>query len=273
MIDDLGLDGFFETSAKEGWQITELKDAIEGAINWDALPMVSSSVLFDSIKQFLLEEKKQGRVLCTADDLFHGFLRTQPDDTDHDTLRASFETCVGRVESRDLIRRLHFGGLVLLQPELLDAYASALVQAAKSEPDGLGFIQEADALAGHFRLANEERVPDPVQEKLLLIATVEELLRHEIALKEATDQGVDLVFPSQFTRERPDAAGRPRDRQVTFAVPGTAARAFMPAWPCGWRIPACSAARRCGRTPPPTPQRQAARAACACASWRKAAAS
>jgi hypothetical protein len=39
----------------------------------------------------------------------------------------------------------------------------------------------------------------------LLIATVEELLRHEIALKETTDQGVDLIFPSQFTRERPDA--------------------------------------------------------------------
>jgi hypothetical protein len=219
VIDDLGLDGFFETSAKEGWRITELKDAIEGAINWDALPMVSSSVLFDSIKQFLLEEKKQGRVLCTADDLFHGFLRTQPDDTDHDTLRASFETCVGRVESRDLIRRLHFGGLVLLQPELLDAYASALVQAAKSEPDGLGFIQEADALTGHFRLANEERVPDPVQEKLLLIATVEELLRHEIALKEATDQGVDLVFPSQF-RGRPNLPDV-RGRQVTFVFQGS----------------------------------------------------
>jgi len=219
MIDDFRLDGFFETSAKEGWQITELKGAIERAIDWDALPMVSSSVLFDSIKRFLVEEKEQGRVLCTADDLFRGFLRTQPQDTDRNTLRVSFEICVGRVESRDLIRRLHFGGLVLLQPELLDAYASALVQAAKSEPDGLGFIREADALAGRFRLAAEERILDPAQEKLLLIATVEELLRHEIVLKEATDQGIDLVFPSQFTRERgyaPDILAR----QVAFAFQG-----------------------------------------------------
>jgi GTPase SAR1 family protein/uncharacterized Zn finger protein (UPF0148 family) len=219
MINDLGLDGFFETSAKEGWQITELTDAIKGAIDWDSLPMVSSSALFDSIKQFLLDEKKAGRVLCTADDLFHGFLRTYPDADDHDMLRASFETCIGRVESRDLIRRLHFGGLVLLQPELLDAYASALVQAAKNEPDGLGFIREADALDGRFRLSAEDRMADPAQEKLLLIATVEELLRHEIALKESTDQGVDLVFPSQFTRERPDAPDIP-GRQVTFAFEG-----------------------------------------------------
>jgi len=219
MIDDLGLDGFFETSAKEGWQVTELTDAIKSAIDWDALPRVSSSALFDSIKQFLLNEKEQGRVLSTADDLFRGFVRANPGAGDHDTLRDSFETCIGLVESRDLIRRLRFGGLVLLQPELLDAYASALVQAAKDEPDGLGFIREADALDGRFRLSAEERMADQAQEKLLLIATVEELLRHEIALKEATDEGVDLVFPSQFTRERPDAPGI-LGKQVTFAFEG-----------------------------------------------------
>ena len=113
MVDDLGLDGFFETSAKEGWQITELTDAIKRSIDWDVLPMVSSSALLDSIKQFLLEEKEQGRVLCTADDLFHGFLRTNPDVDDHDALRDSFETCIGRVESRDLIRRLQPDSLML----------------------------------------------------------------------------------------------------------------------------------------------------------------
>jgi GTPase SAR1 family protein len=229
MVDDLGLDGFFETSAREGWQITELSDAILRAIDWDALPAVKSSALFGSIRQFLLDEKAQGRVLAIADDLYRGFLRTQDDAAD-DTLRASFETCIGRVESRDLIRRLHFGGLVLLQPELLDAYASALVQAAGEEPDGLGFISEADALDGRFLwlaarsvtgawLAADGRLADPAQEKLLLIATVEELLRHEIALKESTDQGVDLVFPSQFTRERPDAPDI-SGRQVTFAFEG-----------------------------------------------------
>ena len=123
------------------------------------------------------------------------------------------------MESRGLIRRLHFGDLVLLQPELLDAYASGMVQAAKAEPDGLGFIAEEEALAGRFGLAESERIADTAQEKLLLIATVEELLRHEIALKEITDRGVDLVFPSQFTRERPDAPDIP-GKEVTFAFEG-----------------------------------------------------
>jgi hypothetical protein len=219
MVDDLGLDGVFETSAKEGWHITEVTEAIRDGIDWDALPMISSSVLFDSIKQFLLEEKQQGRLLCTVDDLFRGFRRAHPDESDDGTLRASFETCIGRVESRGLIRRLHFGDLVLLQPELLDAYASGMVQAAKAEPDGLGFIAEEVALAGRFGLAESEHVANKAQEKLLLIATVEELLRHEIALKEITDRGVDLVFPSQFTRERPDAPDIP-GKEVTFAFEG-----------------------------------------------------
>ncbi len=219
MLNDLGLDGYFETSAKEGWHIAKLTQAIRDAIDWDALPTISSSALFDSIKQFLLEEKRLGRLLTTVSDLFLGYRRAHREIEDASRLRPSFETCIGRVESRGLIRRLHFGDLVLLQPELLDAYASAMVQAARGEPDGLGFIAEETALSGRFVLSESERIRDPAQERLLLIATVEELLRHEIALKEITDRGVDLVFPSQFTRERPDAPDIP-GKEVIFTFEG-----------------------------------------------------
>lgn len=220
MLGDFGLDGFFETSAKEGWDVNDLAEAIRGGIDWDSLPIVSSNALFESIRQFLLEEKESGRLLSTTGDLFHSFKRANPDiDSHDDDLQLSFKACIGRIESRGLIRRLHFGDLVLLQPELLDSYASGMVQAAKEEPDGLGFIPEEEALTGRFRLAESERIANREQEKLLLIATVEELLRHEIALKEITDQGVDLIFPSQFTRERPDAPDIP-GRQVVFTFDG-----------------------------------------------------
>ena len=181
--------------------------------------MVSSSKLFDSIKQVLFEEKQQGRLLSTADDLFHTYRRARPHSEAADELRTNFKACIGRVESRGLIRRLHFGDYVLLQPERLDTYASAMVQAAKDEPDGLGVISEDDALTGHFKMPQTERVHDSGQERLLLIATVEELLRHEIALREVTDQGVDLVFPSEFTRVRPEAPDIPGKR-ITFVFEG-----------------------------------------------------
>jgi len=72
----------------------------------------------------------------------------------------------------------------LLQPELVDSYASALVNAVKDEPDGLGSIAEEKARAGNFSVAHDERLKDKAQEKLLLIAMVEDLLRHEIVLWE-----------------------------------------------------------------------------------------
>jgi TIR domain/Ras of Complex, Roc, domain of DAPkinase/WD domain, G-beta repeat len=220
LVDELELDGFFVTSARESWQIPELGRAIRESIDWNVLPMVSSSALFDSIKQFLLAEKSQGRSLSTSDDLFHSFLRTRGNNNaDSQNLRASFETCIGLLESQGLIRRLRFGDFVLLKPELLDSYASAIIQAAKDEPDGLGFIGEKEALDGQFVLPESERIGDPASERLLLIATAEELLRHEIALRETTESGVDLVFPSQFTRERPGAPDIP-GKEVVFTFEG-----------------------------------------------------
>jgi GTPase SAR1 family protein len=218
-VRELGFDGYFETSAKEGWQIPELIKAVHEGINWDGLPSVSSNQLFQTIKEFLIAEKEAGRLLSTADDLYRSFQQTHSDLTQDRELRAKFDTCVGRVENRGLIRRLNFGGYVLLQPELLDAYASAMVNAARSEPDGLGCIAEDDALIGRFKMAADERVTNKEQEKLVLIATVEELLRHEIVLKEATETETDLVFPSQFTRERPDLPDVP-GKSVIFVFEG-----------------------------------------------------
>jgi GTPase SAR1 family protein len=219
VVRDLGFDGYFETSAKEGWNVAELAEAVRKAIDWNELPKVNSSELFQSIKAFLLEEKKAKRLLSTADDLYRAFLKSADAPDDSDELRAQFETCIGRVESRGLIRRLNFGDFVLLQPELLDAYASSMVNAAKEEPDGLGCIAEEDALAGRFKMPTDERVTNKEQEKLLLIATVEELLRYEITLKEVSNGHVDLVFPSQFTRELPAAPDMP-GKAVVFTFDG-----------------------------------------------------
>jgi class 3 adenylate cyclase/GTPase SAR1 family protein len=209
----------FETSAKEGWQIAELKRAIEGAIAWEELPVVTSTELFTCIKGFLLDVKKTGRLLAPATQLYEDFVQAHPE-TDSENLRAQLDTCIGRLENRDLIRRLSFGGYVLLQPELLDAYASAMVIAAKDEPDGLGSIAEEAALAGKFHVPEEQKIKDKGQEQLLLYATVEELVTHDLALKESAGDGHYLVFPSQFNRDYEDAPEPPgKTVAITFEGP------------------------------------------------------
>lgn len=215
-------DGYFETSAKEGWEIETLREAIQNAIDWGNLPEVSSSELFAKIKDFLLEVKKSGRMLSPASQLFDEFNKSGDVASDDLTiLKNQFDTCIGRLENRDLIRRLTFGGYVLLQPELLDAYASAMVNTAKSEPDGLGSLGEDVALAGKFFVPKEQKIQEPDQEQLLLHATVEELVRHDLALRENADDGRYLVFPSQFNRDYEDAP-EPKGKALAISFDGPA---------------------------------------------------
>lgn len=218
LIEEFNLDGYFETSAKEGKNIAKLNKAIKSAIDWSILPKVSSTDLFRRIKDFLISEKEAKRLLSTAEDLYRAFISYSSLMPSKD-LRAQFETCIGQVESRGLIRRLSFGNLILLQPEHLDAYASSLVNAAKDESDGLGCIAEEKARMGFFDIPKDERLENKEQERLLLIAMVEDLLRYEIALREPANNGLHLVFPSQTTRENPDLL-EPQGAAVTFSFEG-----------------------------------------------------
>jgi class 3 adenylate cyclase/GTPase SAR1 family protein len=221
LIEEHKFDGYFETSAKEGWKIAELRTAIEQAIPWDDLPEVSSSQLFADIKAFLVKVKETGRLLALPEQLYGDFIAQHPDSGNGVTdLRAQFDTCIGRLEARDLIRRLSFGRYVLLQPELLDAYASAMVNMAKDEPDGLGSLSEEVALGGKFYVPQEHKITDAGQEQLLLHATVEELMRHDLALRENANNGRYLIFPSQFNRDYEDVP-EPKGKEVaiTFAGP------------------------------------------------------
>lgn len=201
LVQELGLDGYHKTSAKTGEGVEELRRAIHDSVDWDALPRVISTKLFQDIKAFLVEEKKFRRPLARAADLFRLFCEQSVDDSKGST-RADFDTCVGRLESRGLIHKLSFGDLILLQPELLDSYASAIVNAARDEPEGAGCILEEEVLGAAFPIP-DPRVKDEEEERLLLIATIRELLRHEIALREESESGSLLAFPSEFTRDWP----------------------------------------------------------------------
>lgn len=219
LVQELGFDGYFETSAREERGIVKLSEAIKKAIDWQGLPKVSSTELFQRIGNFLIAERESGLLLPTVNDLYILFLQSKSALAETGDLRAQFETCIGLVESRDLIRRLGFGNLVLLQPELLDVYASALIAAVKDEPDGFGSIPEARVQTGDFFLPKDKRLDDKGQEKLLLIAMVEDLLYHEIVLREQAEGGRYLIFPSQATRENPDLPD-PEGKAVTFSFEG-----------------------------------------------------
>ncbi len=215
---DLDLDGFFLTSAREAIGIDGLRQAILDGIAWEQMLKVTSTETFQRIKHFLITEKEEGRVLATADDLYRAFLRG--DAGTPEAKRNEFDICIGRVAGGGLIQQFAWGDYVLLQPELLDAYASALVIAARDEPDGLGCILMEDALAGRFLIPSDLRARiKPEIQQILLIAMVRELLYRDLALLQRADGGEFLVFPAQTQREKPEFPD-PRGQAVRYDFEG-----------------------------------------------------
>jgi GTPase SAR1 family protein len=214
-----GFDAYLATSAKEGWGVSELNDAIKNAINWAELPKVSSTDIFQDIKTFIVEQKKSGRILITLNELYDELVSANPHYREEARIREQFETCIKLVESRDLIKRISFGSFVLLQPELLDAYASAMINAARDEPDGLGCIAEEDVRNGRFPIPSDMQIEDKAQETVLLIATTEDMLAHEIAIRDSVENVQYLVFPSQLTRENNELT-RSEGNAVIFEFEG-----------------------------------------------------
>jgi WD40 repeat protein len=196
---EFGFDQYVTTSAKEGEGVASLGRAIERAINWDSQPKISSTKLFDAIRGFLLQKRDTNILVATESQLRQAFVDTGA--VSSNEVDAEFRVCVDRAQARGLIRRFSFGDLILLRPEVLDAYAAAVLHAAGADPDGLGEIKEATVREAGFTIPSDSRLADKETEKLLLIATIEDLLRHEVALREDSDDGTYLVFPTQ-TRHR-----------------------------------------------------------------------
>jgi WD40 repeat protein len=224
LVNELDFDGFFATSVREGRNVRQLADAVRDAILWDSRPKVQSQEFLDRVRKFIFGENEAGWPLSTAEDLYRQFLRNPGNPSDADEVRQQFEVCIGRLESCDTVKRLRFGNYVLLQPQLLDGYASAMVDAAKAIPDGLGCINEEDAKSGRFPPSGD-RLEDASQEQVLLIATIEELLGHEIALLGHCNNGEQLIFPSHFTRVNP-APQEPNDSDPVWAFEGSVVNVY-----------------------------------------------
>ena len=245
MMNEFELDEYFETSAKEGTNTGLLRSRLMAAIDWERIPKIASTVLFRAVKGFVVDQKVSGNLLTPLDELCRAFQTTgssslgpladgqawddltgiHAPEASSVGLTSMFEGCVARLESAGLVKRLKFGDYVLLQPELLDAYASAMVNAARDDPDGLGSILETQVIEGEFLIPSMERVLDRRQERLLILATLEELIQSELVLREPTDFGIQLVFPAAHKRDLPGSEA-PKGDGVVFRFQGPVANVF-----------------------------------------------
>jgi WD40 repeat protein len=211
-----GFAGWLETSAKTGencsdkenaGQPSKLKQLIANSIPWDKLPWTSTPRLLAELKNAMLamRDKNDIRLLRFAE-LAQRLEQALPGEKFGEP---DVRTAVTLLANHGLARPLKFGDLVLLQPELLNGYAGAIIRAARAHTDEIGCVLEADIYGRNFDFTGVERLKRP-DEELLLRALVQTFLDHSLCIAEETPQGRHLVFPSQYRREK----DLPRDPDI-----------------------------------------------------------
>ena len=197
------------TSAKTGencsdeanaGQPSKLKQLIADSVPWDKLPWTATPRLLAELKNALLKMRATTDIrLLRFAELAQRLEQALPGERFGES---DVRTAVSLLANHGLARPLKFGDLVLLQPELLNGYAGAIIRAARAHKDEIGCVLEADIYDPDFDFTGVERLKHRPDEELLLRAMVQTFLDHSLCIAEETPQGRHLVFPSQYRREK-----------------------------------------------------------------------
>ncbi len=197
-----------ETSAKSNLGCEELKQAILNGIQWEDIPWRSSPLLFKRLKEEIIRLKDEGRVLMRFNEL-------------RETLQLRLSGEVARFADEELkavvsllagpgvVWELKFGSWVLLQPERINAYAQAVIQTMRDDKLERGCLPEERVLNGDLTYQSSIERLESDEERFVLLAMHQTLIERSLCLREYTDKGALLVFPSFYRRERPDLVGHP----------------------------------------------------------------
>ncbi len=206
--EDHGYAKYIETSAKENTGCDELKEWICKLIDWDSIAKRSSPLLFRRLKEEIVRLKDEGRILMRFNELREALsLRLSGDDkrfTD-----AELKTVITLLAGPGVVWELAFGSWILLAPELVNSYAQAVIRTLQEDERELGCIVERRVLDGDLNYPKDlKRLPEE-EERIILLAMQRMLAENGICLREQTETGALLVFPSYARRERPEKIEHP----------------------------------------------------------------
>jgi WD40 repeat protein len=202
---DRGFSHYLETSAYLGDGCDVLRDAIIDNIPWDDIPWTASPRIFKLLKQEVIKLKDEGKVLLRAGELKQQLEMRLPGETfTVEQLRA----VVGLLAGPGVVWQLEFGHFILLHPERINSYAAAMIKKVRAHTEEIGVILEEDVMTGRLDYHDMQRLPLD-EEQIVLRAMHQTFVDHGLCLREPTEAGTLLVFPSYFKRERPEQEGHP----------------------------------------------------------------
>jgi len=124
------LEPLHQTIAKTGDGCELLRTTIVESINWNALPKTTSPVLYHRIKHEIIRLRDKGIVLIRHSELKQRLqVELGADIFSLDQL----DNVIKLLAGPGMIRDLHFGGIVLLRPELISRYAAAVIRKVRQD--------------------------------------------------------------------------------------------------------------------------------------------
>jgi WD40 repeat protein/GTPase SAR1 family protein len=205
---DHGFAQYLATSAKTGLNCSDgendgepsvLKQLIADRIPWDKLPWTATPQLLAELKEALMKMRDTADIrMLRFSEIAQRLEQTLPGKKFGES---DMRTTVTLLANHGLALPLKFGDLVLLEPELLNGYAGAIIRAARTHQDEIGCVLESEIYRPDFDFTGVDRLPRP-DEELLLRAMVQTFLDHSLCIAEETPHGRELVFPSQYRREK-----------------------------------------------------------------------
>lgn len=196
-----GFADYLETSAKEETGCEALQQKIAELIDWEGIAKRTSPALFRRLKKEIIALKDEGRILMRFNEMREALtLRMGGESFTDDELK----TVISLLGGPGVVWELGFGSWVLLSPEMINAYAQAVIRTIQQDEGELGCIKEECVLAGKLSFPQElKRLPEE-EERILLLDMHRLLVENNLCLDEETEAGTLLVFPSYARRERPD---------------------------------------------------------------------
>jgi small GTP-binding protein len=199
---------YLETSAKANIGCQELKNAILAGIDWSEIPWRSSPRLFQCLKEEILRLKDGDRVLMRFNEL-RDALRLRLAGEEVQFKDEELKAVVGLLAGPGVVWELEFGSWVLLHPERINAYAQAVIQTLRTDEQERGAITEELVLAGKLAYHSSVQRLKTEEERFVLLAMHQTLVERGLCLREHTEKGPLLIFPSYYRRERPELVGHP----------------------------------------------------------------
>ncbi|MGH6693405.1 MAG: hypothetical protein ACREF4_22275, partial [Gammaproteobacteria bacterium] len=207
-----GYTQFLETSAKADVGCEEMKQAILDGIRWEDIPWRSSPLLFKRLKEEIVRLKDEGRVLMRFNELRETLrlrLLEKKAGEDGRFTDEELKAVVSLLAGPGVVWELKFGGWALLQPERVNAYAQAVIRTMREDEHERGCLPEERVLNGDLTYHSSMPRLEADEERFVLLAMHQTLVERGLCLREHTDKGPLLVFPSYYRRERPDLVGHP----------------------------------------------------------------